>query len=307
VSTWLAGKAVVITGSGRGLGRAFAAAVAAEGASVVVNDLDGDVAEATVAELSQAGAEAVAHVGSVASWDGAAELIETCVSSFGRIDGLVNNAGVFYTRSPLQEREQDLRGIVEANVLGTMFAGVHAIQAMAGRGGGGAIVNIGSEAMRGYSSMGAYAATKGAVASMTYAWSHHLEETGVRVNAVAPNAQTRMTPRGPDGRPLPRPEAASVAPLVVYLLSDASAGINGKLIKFNGTRLVPMVPTAPAEEAQVREGWTVGEIAAACDGPLAALLHSDTGPAAPAAAAAADHVRDDHQPPRQIEKQPNIR
>jgi NAD(P)-dependent dehydrogenase (short-subunit alcohol dehydrogenase family) len=278
VSNWLTGKAVVITGSGRGLGHAFAAAAAAEGASVVVNDLDGDVAEATAAELSGAGGDAVAHTGSVASWNGAAELIETCVRRFGRIDGLVNNAGVFYTRSPLQEREEDLRAIVETNVLGTMFAGIHAIQAMTGRGGG-AIVNIGSESMRGYASMGAYAATKGAVASLTYAWSHHLGETGVRVNAVAPNAQTRMTPRGRDGQPLPRPDAVSVAPIVVYLLSDASAEINGKLIKFNGTDLVPVLPTALAEDAEVRDAWTVEEIAAACDGPLAALLRSESGPA----------------------------
>lgn len=277
MSNWLAGKAVVITGSGRGLGRAFAAAAAAEGASVVVNDVDGDVAEATQAALSGAGADVVAHVGSVATWEGAAALIETCVRSYGRIDGLVNNAGFFYTRSPLEEREEDLREIVETNVLGTIFAGIHALQAMAGRGGG-AIVNIGSESMRGYASMGAYAATKGAVASLTYAWSHHLGETGVRVNAVAPNAQTRMTPRGPDGRPLPRPDAASVAPVVVYLLSDASADVNGKLIKFNGTNLVPMLPTTPADAAEVREAWTVGEIAAACDGPLAALLHSEAGP-----------------------------
>lgn len=280
MSEWLAGKAVVITGSGRGLGRAFAAAAAAAGASVLVNDVDGDAAESTAASLADGdgGAQVSAHPGNIASWDGASELIEACVRRYGRIDGLVNNAGVFYTRSPLQERETDLRAIVEVNVLGTMFAGIHAIRAMAGRGGG-AIVNIGSESMRGYASMGAYAATKGAVASLTYAWSQELQETGVRVNAVAPNAQTRMTPLGPDGAPLPRPAPASVAPIVVYLLSDASAEINGKLIKFNGTMLAPMIPTAPSEQGELRDSWTVAEIAAACAGPLAPLLHGASAPA----------------------------
>jgi NAD(P)-dependent dehydrogenase (short-subunit alcohol dehydrogenase family) len=278
VSNWLAEKAVVITGSGRGLGSAFAAAAAAEGASVVINDVDRDAAESTAAALAATGAEVSVHAGSVGSWNGAAELVEACVRRYGRIDGLVNNAGLFYTRSPLEEREEDLRAIVEVNVLGTMFAGIHALRAMAGQGGG-SVVNIGSEGMRGYASMGAYAATKGAVASLTQAWSHHIDETGVRVNAVAPNAQTRMTPAGPDGKPLPRPDAASVAPVVVYLLSDASREINGKLIKFNGSTLAPMIAAAPADDPEVRDAWTVAEIAAACDGPLASLLHGAAGPA----------------------------
>lgn len=274
----LAGKAIVVTGAGRGLGRAFAEAIAAAGAAVVVNDVDADVAVRAAAELSAAGARARAHAGSVAVWDEAASLVAECVAAYGRIDGLVNNAGVFYTRSPLEERERDLRGIVEANVLGSMFAGIHAMRAMQASGGG-AIVNIGSEGMRGYATMGAYAATKGAVASLTYAWSQHREETGVRVNAVAPNAQTRMTPLGGDGRPLPRPSAASVAPIVVYLLSDGAAAINGKLLKFNGTTLAPMSGAELAAEAITRERWTVAEIAAACAGPLAPLLSSPGAPA----------------------------
>lgn len=273
----LAGKAIVITGSGRGLGRAFAEAAAADGARVVVNDVDAYVAEQAAAELSAAGAEVTAHVGSVAAWDDAAALVDACVRAYGRIDGLVNNAGVFYTRAPLEEQEEDLRQIVEVNVLGPMFAGVHAMRAM-GASGGGTIVNIGSEAMFGYSLMGAYATTKGAVASLTYAWSHHRQETGVRVNAVAPNAQTRMTPLAPDGKPLPRPQASSVAPIVVYLLSDAAAAINGKIFKFNGTTLAPVIPAALSDQALHRASWTVAEIAAACEGPLAPLLRSTGGP-----------------------------
>ncbi len=275
----LAGKAVVITGSGRGLGRAFADAAAAAGASVVINDIDGEVAERAASEIRATGGQAIADGSSVATWDGAAELIDGCVRGFGRIDGLVNNAGVFYTRSPLQETADELRLIIETNVMGPQFCGVHAMRAMA-RSGGGSIVNIGSEAMQGYAMMGAYATTKGAVASMTYAWSHHREETGTRVNAVLPNAQTRMSPVDDAGNVLPRPEASTVAPAVVYLLSDLSTEINGRLLKFNGTTLAAMVPAALAPGAPYREeGWTVEEIAAACDGPLADVLHADAGPA----------------------------
>jgi NAD(P)-dependent dehydrogenase (short-subunit alcohol dehydrogenase family) len=274
----LEGKAVVITGSGRGLGRAFAEAVAGAGAGVVINDIDGDVAEQAAAEITAAGAQAIADDSSVASWDGASDLIDACLGAFGRIDGLVNNAGVFYTRSPLQETEPELRRIIETNVMGPQFCGVHALRAMA-RSGGGSIVNIGSEAMQGYAMMGAYATTKGAVASMTYAWSHHRDETHTRVNAVLPNAQTRMTPVDAAGNALPRPDASTVAPAVVYLLSDLSAGINGKLLKFNGTTLAPMLPATLVSDAPYREhGWTVSDIAEACDGPLAEVLQASSGP-----------------------------
>jgi NAD(P)-dependent dehydrogenase (short-subunit alcohol dehydrogenase family) len=275
----LADKAVVVTGSGRGLGRAFADAIAAAGGCVVVNDIDAHVARQAAADIVTAGGRAVADASSVATWDGAAQLIDGCVRAFGRIDGLVNNAGVFYTRSPLEETEAQLRLIIETNVMGPQFCGVHALRAMA-RSGGGSIVNIGSEAMQGYAMMGAYATTKGAVASMTYAWSHHRDETHTRVNGVLPNAQTRMSPVDAEGNPLARPDASSVAPAVVYLLSDLSAEINGKLLKFNGTTLAPMLPAALAPDAPYQEqGWTVQEIADACDGPLAALLHSSSGPA----------------------------
>jgi NAD(P)-dependent dehydrogenase (short-subunit alcohol dehydrogenase family) len=280
MSEILAGRSVVVTGAGRGLGRAFADAVAAAGAQIVVNDIDPELAEAVAAEIQSAGADAVADHSDISSWDGAAALVDRCVRGFGGIDGLVNNAGVFYTCSPLEETESGLRRIVEVNVLGTQFCGVHAMRAMAGSGGG-AIVNIGSEGMQGYAMMGAYAATKGAVASLTYAWAHHIDETHVRVNAVLPNAQTRMTPIDADGTPLPRPDPATVAPAVVYLLSDLSQALNGRILKFNGTTLAPMLPAALASDAPYQDrGWTVAEIAAACGGELADSLRAAAGPAA---------------------------
>lgn len=276
MSVSLVGKAVVVTGGGRGLGKAFARAATEAGASVVVNDVDAEVAEATAEELRGGGGQTIAHASSVASWGEAEALIGACVDAFGHIDGLVNNAGVHYLRSPLEETERDLRLIVGVNVLGSMFAGLHAIRAMA-QTGGGSLVNVGSEGMMGYRDMGAYAATKGAIASLTLGWAHHLDETGVRVNAVAPNAQTRMSPSDGRGNPLPRPEASSVAPVVVYLLSEASAALNGKLLKFNGTTLAPIIPASVSPAGETRGSWTADDIAVACAGGLAEVIEGASG------------------------------
>ncbi len=145
----LTDKAIVITGASRGLGRAFAIAAAAAGAKVVVNGRYADVVEQVVADLTATGGHAIPHVGSIASWDEAEALVAACVNAYGRIDGLVNNAGIRYTRTPLEDNEPDMRQIVEVNLLGSLFAGVHAIRAMA-KTGGGSLVNIGSERMMGY-------------------------------------------------------------------------------------------------------------------------------------------------------------
>src|SRR5262245_22965577 len=101
----LTGKAVIITGAGRGLGRAYAEAAAREGAHVVVNDLDADPAREVVRAIEASGGSALLHVGSVADWDAARQAIEACVERFGRIDGLVNNAGSHYLCRPEDEDE----------------------------------------------------------------------------------------------------------------------------------------------------------------------------------------------------------
>jgi NAD(P)-dependent dehydrogenase (short-subunit alcohol dehydrogenase family) len=275
MSAALTGKAVVVTGGAQGLGLAFAEAILAEGGSVVVNDVEAetlDGAMAGLADVAGDGARVLGHVSDIATWEGARALIDACVQRFGRIDGLVNNAGVFYNRLPWEDTEEDLRNIVEINLLGTMYCGVHALRAMRRQGDGGAIVNISSEAHFGYPTMDAYGATKGGVASLTYGWARNVAELGVRVNAVAPNAQTRLSPIGPDGKPLLRPPADSVAPVVTYLLSDASAAVTGQMLQFNGTSLSPVLKPRLLDEPLVRERWTLDDIAAACAGPLAEHL-----------------------------------
>lgn len=156
----LKGKAVIVTGAGTGLGRAYAQHAAGEGAQVVVNDLDEQGVAIVVDEITQAGGSAVAGAGSVSSWDDAAALVATCQRTFGRVDGLVNNAGVIRIGSPWEADEQGIRALVETNIMGATFVGVHALRVMVEQGFG-AIVNNMSSAQLGLINMAVYGATKG--------------------------------------------------------------------------------------------------------------------------------------------------
>ncbi len=132
----LSGRAVLLTGAGRGLGRAYAEAAAREGARVVVNDVDAEAAREVGAAIESASGTCAVHVGSVADWASAKEMVELCVREFGRIDGLVNNAGTHYLVAPQDDEESQIKETIESNVMGTMFCGVHAMRAMIQQGEG---------------------------------------------------------------------------------------------------------------------------------------------------------------------------
>jgi NAD(P)-dependent dehydrogenase (short-subunit alcohol dehydrogenase family) len=227
----------VVTGAGRGLGRAYALACAAHGAAVVVNDVSAPDLEAVATAIRAAGGRAVAVPGSVASWATASSLVDTALREFGRLDGLVANAGITHHAAPWTEDEQSLRRIVETNVLGVQFCATHAMRAMVSAGTGGSIVTVVSGARLGIAGMSAYGATKGAVAAMTAGWALDGAAFGIRVNAVSPLAETDMAALDarPDRPALGTPE--DVAPVVVALLSDITANVTGRIVRFDGTRL----------------------------------------------------------------------
>jgi NAD(P)-dependent dehydrogenase (short-subunit alcohol dehydrogenase family) len=235
----LDGKAIVVTGAGRGLGEAYAMHAAQAGARLVVNDVDSDFAERTAAHIRDYGGEAVASRHNVADPVEAAAIIEYCVDTYGQINGLVNNAGVNYDAQPWDDSPDRMRELFEINVFGTFNCGIAAIKAMRNAGVAGSIVNIASGALLGQRQLAAYAASKGAVASLTYSWALDLNTQGIRVNAVCPVAHTRMvwtSERSLRATP-PERTPSKVAPLVLFLLSDASDGITGQLIRCNGRDL----------------------------------------------------------------------
>lgn len=274
---WLDGKSVVITGAGRGIGSAYARAVAREGARVVVSDVDADVAEEVAADIQAQGGTARVKVADVTRWSDAADLIDYCVSEFGAIDGLVNNAGLFDMAMPGEITESQLNELLSVNVSGVVACSMPAIRHMRGRGSG-SIVNVTSGAQAGIAYMAAYAATKGAVASLTYTWSLELAASGIRVNAISPLARTRMAETtaaflaandlgGIDIEATPAPEAN--APAAVFLLSDAAANVTGQIVRIEGSELALVAHPAVLDPVLLTDGlWTPGGVARAFEDSL---------------------------------------
>lgn len=243
----LDGKAIVITGAGSGLGAAYARHCAALGARLVVNDVDAAAAERMAAEIVAAGGTAVASAGSVASWDYAGGLVAACVGAFGRIDGLLNNAGILRHGRVTEMSEGDLRAMLEVNTIGAAACAAHAIRRMLEQDGHGSIVNVASGSQAGDIALGAYGASKAAVASLTFSWALELRDTKVRVNALSPLAHTAMAETNMKflaqqsaSREVvytTLPAADVNAPAAAFLLSDRSIGINGQIVRIAGEEL----------------------------------------------------------------------
>ncbi len=280
----LEGKAVVITGAGRGIGAACARGIGRQGAKVVVNDIDVEEAEKTAQAIVAEGGTAIACAGDVSNWDHAGRLVETCISTFGKIDGLVNNAALYHIGGVETLDPAISRALVEVNVLGPMYCTGHAVKPMLAQGSG-SIVNFVSGAHMGMRGMGIYGATKGAVASMVYTWALELEGSGVRVNALSPfgatdileNSARQLEERygvAPKAMGLPAssvqiqpPEANS--PVVEFLLSDAAAGVNGQLIRIDSGELQLYTHPALLLPSVKRDHWDAEAVAQAFADDLA--------------------------------------
>jgi NAD(P)-dependent dehydrogenase (short-subunit alcohol dehydrogenase family) len=269
----LENKAIAITGAGQGLGRGYALEAARQGACVVVNDVDQSLAESVVAEIIAGGGHAVVHTASIATWDGAETLVAQCLDAFGRLDGLVNNAGIQHAGASLDMEEAPIRKLFEVNVLGAIFAGTHAMRALVEQGHGGTIVNNGSSSQMGVPDLAAYSATKGALATLTYSWAIDMRPYGIRVNAFAPSAFTRMSTSSGNPISLQAPPIERNVPAVIYLLSDAAEGITGQLIQLNIKNLhVVAHPTLTDAAVTTADEWTPDEVIERFDPILRANL-----------------------------------
>lgn len=243
----LEGKAVIVTGAGGGIGADHARLAARLGAAVVVCDLDETGAAAIAAEITGSGGMARAFTGDITDPAVPDALVAASFETFGTLSGLINNAGVLLPDKIESMRREDLMKTLEVNVLGTATCAQAAIMAWRARGMGGSIVNTASGSHAGDVSLGAYAASKGAVASLTYSWAMELRGSPIRMNAISPLAMTPMAQRNLDllaeqsaAREVSYaslPDPATNAPVACYLLSDAAAGIHGQIVRIAGDEL----------------------------------------------------------------------
>ncbi|GAA3490036.1 SDR family oxidoreductase [Streptomyces cremeus] len=285
------GRVVVVTGAGRGLGRAHALAFAAEGAKVVVNDLgvgaDGagasqSPAEEVVAEIRAAGGEAVAHGGDIATTEGAASLVATAVDVFGGLDTLVNNAGFLRDRMLVNLDEDDWDAVLRVHLKGHFLVLKHAAQwwraeAKAGRRRAARVVNTSSGAgLLGSVGQGNYSAAKAGIVGLTLVASAEMGRYGVQVNALAPAARTRMTEQtfaetmaAPEAGAFDAMAPENVSPLVVWLGSDASAGVTGRVFEAEAGRITVMEGWRPGPTADKGARWTPAEAGEAASKLLA--------------------------------------
>ncbi|MFF1699765.1 3-oxoacyl-ACP reductase [Streptomyces sp. NPDC058257] len=254
----LDGLAAIVTGAGRGLGRAEAMELARLGASVVVNDFgqpgrDGSgeasatPAEEVVAEIRAAGGQAVAHLGDVADHEQARGLVQLAIDTYGKLDILVNNAGILRDRMIFSMSESEWDSVIHVHLKGhfntTHFASVHWRERSKAAGGPvyGRIVNTSSEAfLAGSAGQPNYAAAKGGIVGLTTSSALALGKYGVTANVICPRARTRMTQdvfagfQEPGADELDALAPEHVAPLVGYLASPAAAGVNGQLLVVHG-------------------------------------------------------------------------
>ncbi|MCI3270095.1 3-oxoacyl-ACP reductase [Streptomyces cylindrosporus] len=253
----LEGLSAIVTGAGRGLGRAEALELARLGAAVVVNDFgqpgrDGSgeasagPAEEVATEIRAGGGRAVAHTGDVADFQQARSLVELAITEFGRLDILVNNAGILRDRMVFSMSEGEWDSVIRVHLKGhfntTHFAAAHWRERAKAAGGQvyGRIVNTSSEAfLAGSAGQPNYAAAKGGIVGLTTSTALALAKYGVTANAICPRARTRMTEdvfagfdQPTDGLDPLSPE--HVAPLVGYLASPAAARVNGQLLVVHG-------------------------------------------------------------------------
>ena len=303
----LSGKVAVVTGSGRGLGLAYATELARCGAAVVVNDVDAAVAEDAVASITAAGGTAVAEVVPVGTSEAAQALVDRAVGEFGRLDVLVNNAGILRDTTLWKMTDEQFDAVITTHLRGTFTCTRAAAIRMREQGDGGRIVCVGSPTGQvGNFGQTNYAAAKAGIVGMVRTWAMELARAGITVNAIVPVAATAMTETVPfvqpyiellkKGEPLPafaRRELGFGSPgdaagLVAFLASDAAAGITGQAVGIGGDRLALWShPSEVVVEFADGTGWSPDAIAEVWPGRFAAAQQTvgQQLPEAPAATA----------------------
>ncbi|MBA4353115.1 MAG: 3-hydroxyacyl-CoA dehydrogenase [Novosphingobium sp.] len=268
------GKAVLVTGAGRGVGRGIALAMAEAGAAVVVNDLGVSItgdgqdgpspAEQVVDEIRALGGRAVANHDSVSDWIGAGRMVKDAVDNFGRIDGVVNNAGnlrdvFFHKMSP-----EDFRAVIEVHLMGSFNTSRAAAPFFKEQGSGSYVHMTSSSGLVGNFGQANYSAAKLGIVGLSKSIALDMQRFGVRSNAVAPWAWTRMIDSIPTDTPeqqarvegLKKLDANKIAPFCVALCSDAAAHVTGQIFGVRNNEIYLFSQPRPLRTAHTAEGWT---------------------------------------------------
>jgi NAD(P)-dependent dehydrogenase (short-subunit alcohol dehydrogenase family) len=281
------GKVAIVTGAGRGIGREEAMLLASEGAAVVVNDLggartgegtDATPAQQVVDEIVDAGGKAVANYSDISSWEGGQAVVQQAIDELGGLDVLINNAGILRDKMSFNMTEEEWDAVIQVHLKGHFVPSRAAAtywrtkSKETGQPVGAAIVNTASESgLYGNAGQLNYAAAKAGIAAMTIVLARELERTGVRANAIAPVARTRMTEdlgggmfdtkEGDFDRFGPENAAAGA----VWLASPLADGISGQVLKIQGGIAQIIEGWRPVTEVSADKPWTIESLAAQRD------------------------------------------
>ncbi len=273
----LEGKVVVVTGAGRGIGREIALAMAREGAKVCVNDLgvqlDGaaeahNPADDVVAEIRAEGGEAVASYDTVSTWAGAQQIVARALDAFGRIDSVVNNAAILRDTIFHKMEVADWEAVIQVDLNGAFYVSRAAIGRFRQQESGSFVHLISASGLAGNFGQAAYSAAKAGLAALSKSIAIDAQRFNVRSNCVAPSAWTRMTSSIPDteenrARIEQRKQVtpAKNVPLIVFLASDAAAGITGQIFATRMNEIFLMSQSRPLRGIHRGEGWTPQTVA----------------------------------------------
>jgi len=274
----LSGKVIAITGAGGGIGREFALAMASAGASIVVNDIgasligegsDLTAGQKVVDEIKAAGGSAVFNHGNVANWDDAQGIVQTAIDTFGRIDGVVNNAGILRDRLLYKMSPEEWKAVIDVHLHGSFHIARAALPHFRQQQSGSLVHIVSTSGLIGNIGQGNYAAAKMGIVAMSRTIANEMARYNVRSNCLAPFAWSRMISSIPTDTPeqqervgkLKKMEANKIAPLAVYLASDLAEDVTGQIFCVRANEIFLMSQSRPLRSIHRSEGWTPESIA----------------------------------------------
>jgi NAD(P)-dependent dehydrogenase (short-subunit alcohol dehydrogenase family) len=271
-------KVVLVTGAGGGIGRDFALALGREGAKVVVNDIGASVqgegsdksrAQSVVDEIVSAGGFAVANSDSVADWDGANRMVSQAVDTYGKIDCVINNAGILRDRFFFNMSIDEWRAVIDVHLNGAFYVSRAAAPHFKGQASGSYIHMVSTSGLVGNFGQANYSAAKLGLVALSKSIAMDMAKFNVRSNCISPFAWSRMIGSIPNETEeqkervarLQRMETAKIAPLAVYLASDSSADVSGQVFAVRANEIFLMSQSRPIRSMHTSEGWTPQSVA----------------------------------------------